>query len=82
VLFFYCQINTTTPQGTITWTKDGVQLDQNVPHIRIRASTDSADFTTLLLVVDSFQSSDNGVYQCISTVEDFANGSSLALTGM
>jgi hypothetical protein len=83
VLFFYCQINaTTTSQETITWTRDGATLKHDVPHIRIRASTSSANFTSLLLVVDSFQDADSGVYQCISTVQGYASGFTLNVTGM
>jgi cytidylate kinase len=48
----------------------------------MRYSTDINDITTLLLIVDSFQSSDNGVYQCIAEeMGSISTGPALELTG-
>lgn len=67
VLFFYCRVNSTSPTLRVTWTKNGIPLIQDVPHIRLRNSVSGVGTTTLLLVVDLFQVSDNGVYQCTAT---------------
>ena len=69
VVWLYCQVNSKTPTVRATWAKDSVPLVQDVPHIRMRSSQTDTD-TTFLLVVDTFQSSDSGVYQC--TVQDGA----------
>ena len=80
VVWLYCQVNITTPTVTVTWTKDSVPLVQDVPHIRMR-SFPTHFYTTFLLVVDTFQNSDSGVYQC--TVQDGAmTGMGTALTLM
>ena len=82
MVWLYCQVNSRTPTVTATWTKDSVPLVQDVPHIRMRSSQTDAD-TTYLLVVDIFQSSDSGVYQC--TAQDGAMtgmGTALMLTGI
>ena len=82
MVWLYCQVNSRTPTVRATWTKDSVPLVQDVPHIHMRSSHTDAD-TTFLLVVDTFQSSDSGVYQC--TVQDGAMtgmGTALTLTGI
>jgi hypothetical protein len=82
VLFLYCHIYSAAPSLRVNWTKDNITLVQNLPHIRMRLSTDIANSTTLLLIVDFFMSRDNGVYQC--TAEEPGRvymGSTLELTG-
>ena len=79
VIWLYCTANSTT--ATITWTKNGETLVNDPAHIRIRSSS-SGMSTTSSLVVDNFQSSDNGSYVCqardgVLTV----NSSTLSLTG-
>ena len=79
VIWLYCTANSNTT--TITWTKDGVTLVNDPAHIRIRSSS-SGMSTTSSLVVDNFQTSDNGSYVCqardgMMTV----NSSTLSLTG-
>ena len=79
VIWLYCTANSTT--ATITWTKDGVTLVNDPAHIRIRSSS-SGMSTISSLVVDNFQTSDNGSYVCqardgMMTV----NSSTLSLTG-
>ena len=79
VIWLYCTANSAT--ATITWTKDGVTLVNDPAHIRIRSSS-SGMSTTSSLVVDNFQTSDNGSYVCqardgMITV----NSSTLSLTG-
>ena len=81
VVWLYCEVNSTESTLTVTWNKDNILLVQDVPHIRIRNSTSDTS-TTFLLVVDNFQASDNGTYQC--TAQDkgaTANGTALTLTG-
>ena len=81
VIWLYCEVNSVSPSLTVTWNKDNIPLEQDVPHIRMRSSNTTSS-STFLLVVDNFQSSDDGTYQCIA--EDGAmrgNGASLTLTG-
>ena len=90
-LWLYCQVNSIAPTLRVTWTKNGLPLVQDVPHIRIRSShfissrscTSRGNSTTFTLVVDTFQGSDSGVYQC--RVDDGSNtaiGISIQLRGM
>ena len=79
VIWLYCTANSAA--ATIIWTKNGVTLVNDPAHIRIRSSS-SGMSTTSSLVVDNFQSSDNGSYVCqardgMMTV----NSSMLSLTG-
>ena len=79
VIWLYCTANSTV--ATITWTKDGVALVNDPSHIRIRSSS-SGMSTTSSLVVDNFQSSDNGSYVCqASDGTATVNSSTLSLTG-
>jgi len=80
VIWLYCTANSAA--ATITWTKDGVTLVNDPTHIRIRSFNSSEMSTTSSLVVDNFQSPDNGSYVCqardgMVTV----NSSTLSLTG-
>ena len=83
VIWLYCQVNSTSPTLTVTWTKDSVPVVLDVPHIRMRRST-SASSTILILIVDNFQSSDTGMYQCTAQEEggSAVMGTSLMLTGI
>ena len=79
VIWLYCTANSSN--ATITWTKDGVTLVNDPAHIRIRSSS-SGMSTTSSLVVDNFQTPDNGSYVCqardgMMTV----SSSTLSLTG-
>ena len=79
VIWLYCTADSTT--AAITWTKDGVTLVNDPAHIRIRSSS-SGMSTTSSLVVDSFQSSDNGNYVCQARDRMMTvNSSTLSLTG-
>ena len=81
VLWLYCEVNSTSTSLSVSWSKDGGSLVQDVPHIRLRTSTSSSS-TTLLLVVDNVVSSDTGVYQC--TAKNglvISAGSSISLSG-
>ena len=66
----------------LTWRRNGIPLVQTVPHIRIRLST-TTYISTLLLVVDNFQDSDSGIYQCGATQDgESAVGLQANLIGM
>ena len=75
VIWLYCTAN--SANATITWTKDGETLVNDPTHIRIRSSN-SGISTTSSLVVDNFQSSDNGGYVCQAR-DGMMNGSSSTL---
>ena len=62
VIWLYCTVDSAT--ATITWTKDGETLVNDPAHIRIRSFNSSEMSTTSSLVVDNFQTSDNGTYVC------------------
>lgn len=83
VVWLYCTANSTIATPSITWTKNGVTLVHDPPHIRIRSSSDDTNMsTTSSLVVDNFKTSDNGSYMCQAgdgTVT--MNSSVLSLTG-
>ena len=79
VIWLYCTAN--SANATITWTKDGETLVNDPAHIRIRSSN-SGMSTTSSLVVDNFQTPDNGSYVCQAMDEMLTTGSStLSLTG-
>ena len=80
VIWFYCEVNSTSSALSVTWNKDGRQMVQDVPHIILRTSTTSS--TTLLLVLDNVVSSDAGFYQCTAQDgQDTATGTTLTITG-
>ena len=81
VVWLYCEVNSTSSNLTVTWNRDSASLVQDVPHIRMRSST-SGTCTSFLLVVEDFQVSDSGSYQC--AVQEGTNtvmGDMLTLTG-
>ena len=81
VIWLYCEVDSVSPSLRVTWNKDNVPLEQDVPHIRMRSSSITSS-STFLLVVDNFRSSDGGTYQCIAEDGVMAgNGSTLTLTG-
>ena len=82
VIWLYCEVDSVLSSLNVTWNKDNVPLTKDVPHIRMK-SLGTTSSSTFLLVVDNFQSSDGGTYQC--TAEDgvmIGNGSTLILTGV
>ena len=80
VIWLYCTADSAT--ATITWTKNGVTLVNDPAHIRIRSSNNSEMSTTSSLVVDNFQSPDNGNYECQARDGMLTtNSSTLSLTG-
>ena len=81
IVWLYCQVNSSSTIPTVTWTRDSSPLVPDTPHIRMRNSTSSNSSTTLyMLIVDNFQTSDSGMYQCI--VQDMSvMGTAVTLTG-
>ena len=81
VIWLYCEVNSISSTLSVTWNKDGGQLVQDVPHIRLR-TTDTSSSTTLLLVIDNVVSSDAGVYQCTAREgQDYVSGDNFTMTG-
>ena len=79
VIWVYCTADSSNV--TITWTKDGETLVNDPAHIRIRSSS-SGMSTTSSLVVDNFQTPDNGNYECQARDGMLTTSSStLSLTG-
>ena len=71
VIWLYCLVGPKSPTLEVTWSKNGEPLVQDVPHIRLRNSGSDADtYSTFILIVDKFQTSDSGAYQCIAQDED------------
>lgn len=84
VVWLYCLADPKSPTLEVTWNKDGEPLVQDVPHIHLRSSGSDADmYSTLILVVDKFQASDSGAYQCIAQDGDIvATGGTSRLLGI
>ena len=81
----YCTVEDDT-NVTFTWTHNGDLLFNDPPHIRIRqdnipqrSASLLTNYSTTVLTVDNFRTSDNGVYQCTSA--SGANGTAVLLTG-
>ena len=81
VLWLYCEVDTVSGAVTATWNKDSEPLVQDVPHIHMETSSSDSS-TIFLLMVDDFQTSDSGVYQCTAQEGAVtAMGTALTLTG-
>ena len=78
VLWLYCHVDVRALR--VKWTKDGNPLVQDIPHIRKRISFTNSSITSLL-VLDTVQASDNGVYQCTAEHGRTLRGRRLTLTG-
>ena len=64
MVWLYCQVNFQSA-AQLAWNKDSEQLVQNIPHIQLRNSdSESGSNLTLILIIDGFQFSDIGLYQC------------------
>jgi len=84
VIWLYCTVNSATATPSITWTKDGVTLVNDPPHIRIRSTSNDVEMsTTSSLVVDNFGiADDDGSYVCqASDGTTTVSSSTLSLTG-
>ena len=80
VVRVYC-IATSALPPTVTWLKDGVELHNNPPHIRVRTSTDG-NTTSSVLTVDNFGDSDDGTYHCRAEYGTYLlNSTILSLSG-
>ena len=80
-LWLYCLVDSIEQSLQVAWTKNNAEIVQDVPHIRLLNSSDDVS-STFILIVDNFQASDNGVYQCTArNREDFAMGTSINLIG-
>ena len=84
-IWLYCTANSATATPSITWTKNGVTLVNDPPHIRIRirSSNDTLLCTNSSLVVDNFGiADDDGSYVCqASDGTATVSSSTLSLTG-
>ena len=82
-IWLYCTVNSATAAPSITWTKDGVTLVNDPPHIRIRSSNDTLLSATSSLVVDNFGiADDGGSYVCqASDGTATMSSSAVSLTG-
>ena len=83
VIWLYCTANSATATPTITWTKDGMTLVNDPPHIRIRSSNVTEMSITSSLVIDNFGlADDDGSYVCqASDGTGTVSSSTLSLTG-
>ena len=80
MILLYCTVESTNV--TFSWTKDGSPVVINVPHLFERTCNDST-VTKSVMTIDSFQSNDNGTYQCIATDgQQCGCGNATTLTGM
>ncbi len=73
VLWLYCEVNSISSTLSVTWNKNGGQLVQDVPHIRMRTTNTSS--TILLLVIDN-------VDQCTARDgQDYVSENNFTMTG-
>ena len=83
VLWLYCEVMNyaTGSPLAVTWFKDNTAQVHNAPHIRLRNYTSGSSFR-LALIVEPFQSADNGVYYCAAEqMNTITAGSQLTLRG-
>lgn len=66
------------------WRKNGSRIVQNTFHIRARnVISTTHGRTSLILIIDYFQGSDVGIYQCFATNKgEMVRGSALMLRGI
>ena len=82
VVWLYCEVNSIASTLTVIWNRDNVLLVMDVPHITIRRYR-NADSTTLILIFDSIETSDNGIYQCMAQDgAETAMGTAITFTGL
>ncbi len=75
VIQLYCSAgDITTP--TISWEKGGTEIFQDPPHIFIR-TTVSGTTRTSVLTIDPFNSTGDGTYKCIASVDSTSASSGL-----
>ena len=80
IIQLYCSVRSTT--ASFSWTKDGRPVVVDVPHLRERTGNDSATATSVL-IVNNFQSSDSGSYQCMAVDgNSTGQGESIELRGL
>ncbi len=75
VIQVYCSADDITAP-TIRWEKGGTEIFQDPPHIFIRTSVSGAT-TSSVLTIDPFNSTDDGAYRCIATVDSTSIASGL-----
>ena len=79
VIQLYCSVQSTT--ASFSWTKDRILVITDVPHLRERTSNNGTTATSVL-IVDNFQSSDSGSYQCMAVDgSSTGRGESIELRG-
>ena len=80
VVQLYCSVLSTT--ASFSWTKNGMPVVIDVPHLRERTCSDSIT-TTSVLTVDNFQTSDDGLFQCMAADGNTTGqGQSIELRGL
>ena len=79
VIQLYCSVEPAT--AIVSWTKDNVSVIIDVPHLRVRMSSNGTHNTSVL-TLDNFSSGDNGIYQCHAMSGGVTmSGSTVSLTG-
>ena len=79
VIQLYCSVE--PDNATVSWAKDNVSVIIDVPHLRVRMSSDGTHNTSVL-TLDNFRSGDNRMYQCHAMSGGVTeSGSTVSLTG-
>ena len=83
VAWLYCIIDSVSHTLRMEWKKDGFKIVEDIFHIRTRkVKSSTLGRTSLILIVDYFQASDGGSYQCFAENNGrIVRGSALNLTG-
>ena len=73
--------SSSTSAPLVAWFKDGIRLDNDPPHIRIRTRTSGSEVNSVL-TIDNFDSGDDGDYYCeASDGTDTLTSTTLSLSG-
>ncbi len=81
-LWLYCKVNSVNDNVDIKWTMNGKELVKDLPHVYTTSSS-SESHTITIVIVDSIDCDDAGVYLCsVKDDKRIYMGSKLAFKGM
>ena len=82
VIQLYCE-GSAPSAPDIAWTRDGMELMNDPPHLHIRTSLKTPTTSSSVLTIDNFGIADDGVYVCVGSSETgLRRSGTLTLTGI